>query len=37
MPGQKNNIVFVLLVIAAWCMALAMAYLVICKIRLLLQ
>lgn len=37
MPDHKNNIAAVLLVIAAWFFALAMAYLAYCKIRLLLQ
>lgn len=37
MPDHKNNITSVLLIIAAWLFALAMAYLAFCKIRLLVQ
>jgi len=37
MPDHKNNIAAVLLIIAAWFFALAMAYFAFCKIRLLFQ
>lgn len=37
MPGRKNTIWTVLIIAAAWLLALSMAYLLYCKIRLLLH
>lgn len=37
MRESKNNLLSILLIIAAWLLALAMVYLMVCKIRLLVH